>query len=308
MIFDEVYFIIKLYSDVEAGVTHQTYSTSLGYLDGDGDGDGDLITGNYNGLNKVYLNSSDADGTLTASAALDESSAITLPSTATTTGGAVDLLDFTLTDGGSGDGLALIVSEVVVNTSGTGPFSQITWLLNGPDASNVSGTYSSNKMTFSGLSISVADGSNETYTLRGYYSSVSGLTDGASFSFSIDGDTDVTASAGSSMSGSNAAVGNATAAQVGVMATLLVFTTQPAPLAVTSGTALDFSTDPVVVARDAAGNTDTDFTSTITLSENGSGTSTWSNHSVTPVNGVATFSGLLLTYNALECVPVFRRV
>ncbi|MGY9003198.1 MAG: hypothetical protein ACKVIF_08440, partial [Rhodospirillales bacterium] len=134
MIFDEVYFIIKLYSDVEAGVTHQTYSTSLGYLDGDGDGDGDLITGNYNGLNKVYLNSSDADGTLTASAALDESSAITLPSTATTTGGAVDLLDFTLTDGGSGDGLALIVSEVVVNTSGTGPFSQITWLLNGPDA------------------------------------------------------------------------------------------------------------------------------------------------------------------------------
>ena len=203
-------------SDVEAGVTLGTWDTSLGDLDGDGDLD--LITGNFTQVNKVYLNSGDTDGTLTASAVLDESSAIALPSTATTTGGAVDLCDFTFTDGGGGDGLALIASKAVVNASGTGPFSQVTWLLNGPDATNVSGSYSTNKITFSGLSISVADGSSETYTLRGYYSTNTSLTDGATFSFSIDGDTDVTALAGSSMSGSNAAVSNGVAGVVYVIA------------------------------------------------------------------------------------------
>ena len=200
-------------SDIDTP-TNDTGSVPLG--DVDGDGDLDIVTGNYGQVNRVYLNSGNKDGTLTASATLDESSAIALPSTATTSATAVNLFDFTLADAGGGDALALIASQVVVNTSGTGPFAQVTWLLNGPDASNVSGTYSSstNKITFSGLSISVADGSSETYTLRGYYNSFSGVTDGTSFSFSIDGDTDVTATTGSSMSGSNAAVSNATAAQV----------------------------------------------------------------------------------------------
>ena len=288
-------------SDVETGTTNGTLSTSLGDLDGDGDLD--LITGNNAQVNRVYLNSGNKDGTLTASATLDESSAIALPSTATTSATAVDLFDFTLTDGGGGDGLALIASQVVVNTSGTGPFSQVTWLLNGPDASNVSGTYSSttNKITFSGLSISVADGANETYTLRGYYSTNTNLTDNATFSFSLDGDTDLTTSTlGSSMSISNSAVANATASQVGVTATQLAFTTQPVPLNLTSGTPLDFATDPVVTAQDASGNTDTDFSNTVTLAENGAGTSSFSNSVATPVSGVTSFNGLLLTYNATD--------
>ena len=285
-------------SDIDTP-TNVTKFVQLG--DVDGDGDLDIVTGNFNQVNRVYLNAGNKDGTLIASGTLDESSAIALPSTATTSGAAVNLFDFTLTDGGGGDGLALSASQIVVNTSGTGPFANVTWLLNGPDASNVSGTYSSgtNKITFSGLSISVADGANETYTLRGYYSTATGLIDAATFSFSIDGDTDVTtSSSGSSMSGSNAAVTNAAAAQVGITATQLTYSTQPAPLSLTSSTQLDFTTDPIVTAQDANGNTDTDFTSTVTLAENGAGSSSFSNNSVAAVNGVATFSGLLLTYNA----------
>ena len=277
--------------------THSTNAVSLG--DVDGDGDLDMITSNLNQVNRVYHNSGNKDGTLTASATLDESSAIALPSTATTSGAAADLFDFTLTDGGGGDGLTLDVSQLVIHTSGTGLFSQVNWLLNGPDASNVSGTYGSNKITFSGLSISVADGSNETYTLRGYYSSNTGLTDETTFSFSIDGDTDVTMAntLKSSMAINSSAVSNAVAAQVGVTATQLAYTTQPAPLSLISGTQLDFTTDPVVSLKDAAGNLDLTAT-TVTLSENGAGSLSFSNHTATSASGVATFSGLLLDYTA----------
>ena len=285
--------------------TNAARSLSLGDLDSDGDLD--LIAGNYSQVNRVYLNSGNKDGTLTASATLDESSAIALPSTATSSGAAVDLFDFTLTDGGGGDGFALGVSKIVIHTSGTGPFSQVTWLLNGPDATNVTGTYSSgtNTITFSGLSVSVADGANETYTLRGYYSTNTGLTEGQTFSFSTDGDTDVTMTnnLGSSMVISSAAVSNAVAAQVGVTATQLTFTTQPAPLALTSGTQLDFSTGPAVTLKDAAGNLDLSAT-TVTLSENGAGTSTFVNNTATSANGVATFSGVKLTYNALDASSI----
>ena len=194
--------------------TNNTIPVSLGDLDGDGDLD--LLVGNNGQANRVYLNSGNKDGTLTASATLDENSTINLTSTVDTEAEAVDLFDFTVTDGAGGDGLALIVSKLVLNTSGTGEFSQVAWLLNGPDASNVGGTYSSsaNTITFSGLSISVADGANETYKIRGYYSDTTGLVDGATFSLSLDGDTEVTATAGSSMSGSNVAVSNAAAAKV----------------------------------------------------------------------------------------------
>ena len=287
-------------SDVETGTTNATYSTPLGDLDGDGDLD--LISGNNGQVNRVYLNSGNKDGTLTASATLDESSALALPSTATSSGAAVDLLDFTLTDGGGGDGFALVVSQIAVNTSGTGPFSQVAWRLNGPDASNVSGTYNAgtNKITFSGLSISVADGANETYTVRGYYSTNTNLTDQATFSFSLDGDTDLTTgTTGSSMSGANAAVSNAAAAVVGVTATQLAFTTQPAPLSLISGKQLDFTTDPVVTPQDAVGNVDL-TPLTVTLAENGAGSSSFSSNAVASVSGVATFSGLLLTYNATD--------
>ena len=193
------------------------YSRGIALGDLDGDLDLDILAGNDNTVNRFYLNSGNKDGTLTASGTLDESSAIALLAGADTQAEAIDLFDFKLTDGGGGDGLALAVSQIVVNTSGTGPFSQVTWLLNGPDASNVTGTYNAgtNKITFSGLSISIADGASETYTVRGHYNNTSGLVNEKTFSLSVDGDTDLTTSTtGTSMVLSSAAVSNAAAAKV----------------------------------------------------------------------------------------------
>jgi hypothetical protein len=69
-------------------------------------------------------------------------------------------------------------------------------------------------------------------------------------------------------------------------ATQIVFTTQPA--ASVSGVSL---TQPVVTARDTYGNTDTNFTETITLTENGAGNLSGT-VATTSVSGVATFSGI----------------
>ncbi|MBT5590483.1 MAG: choice-of-anchor D domain-containing protein, partial [Gemmatimonadetes bacterium] len=278
-------------------------SRAIALADLDGDQDLDIALANYGGQDIAYLNSGNLDGTLIPSSALDESAALPLPSTSNSLVAAADLLDFTIADGGAGDGLPLLIGKLVVHTSGTGPFDKAAWLLNGPDAANVSGVYSSgdNTITFSGLSISVADAGAETYAVRAYFTDTTGLTDGSTFSFTIDGDTDViTSGATSAMSGSNTAVSNAAPAEVGVTATRLVFATQPAPLELTSGLELDFGTDPVVSAQDASGNLDSDFTSTVTLTETGTGSGTFTNGAIAASSGVTTFTGLSLTFNAVD--------
>jgi hypothetical protein len=115
----------------------------------------------------------DADGSLIANGTISEP--VPLSTVATSAGAAVDIFDFDIVDGGSSDGLALTVSQIVINTSGTagnGVYNKVDWRLNGPDASNVSGSFSggSSTITFSGLSISVADGSSERYVINAYYS------------------------------------------------------------------------------------------------------------------------------------------
>ena len=164
----------------------------------------------------------------------------------------------------------------------------------------MTGAYSSaaNTLTFSGLDISVADGASETYTVSAYYSDNTGLTEGAAFQLSLDGDTDLVVAPGTQMSGANVAVGNGTGSLVDVIATQLVVAAQPAPLAVVSGQLLDLVTDPVIEARDAAGNLDADFTDTVTLTETGAGSASYTNNAVAAVGGVATFSGFSLAYTA----------
>ena len=100
--------------------------------------------------------SADSDGDLTTSATITEPIAIS--SIADTVGERVAVFDFSIADGGTADALALAVSQIVLNTSGTGTFADITWQLDGPDASFVTGTVGACTITFSSLSISVADG------------------------------------------------------------------------------------------------------------------------------------------------------
>jgi hypothetical protein len=230
----------------------------------------------------------DSDGSLTAAGGVTEPVAI--DTTLDTTGEAVNVFDFTLSDGGTADGNALTVSQIVLNVSGTASDTQrdnVTWRLSGNDASNVTGTYNAgaDTITFTGLSISIADGASEVYTVNAYYNDNTGLTEGLTYILSVDGDTDVTVGAGTQM-GATSAITNSTGSTVDVVATTLVFTTQPAGSV--SGSAL--TTQPLVTARDAFGNTDTGFTETVTLTEASAGA--LSGNAVAAVSGVATFTAL----------------
>ena len=178
--------------------------------------------------NIVFNTRPNTDATLTASSTIEEP--IPLPSTADTTGEAVNLFDFTITDGGTSDGLSTDVSQIVLHISGTADFSKVTWRLNGANVSNVGGVYNSgaNTLTFSGLAISVADGGSQTYTLSGYYSTPTGLTNNQTYIVSLDGDDDLTLSAsGTQMSGLNAVVNNGTGSVVAITASKLMFQTLP---------------------------------------------------------------------------------
>ncbi|MFH1741477.1 MAG: Ig-like domain-containing protein, partial [bacterium] len=84
-----------------------------------------------------------------------------------------------------------------------------------------------------------------------------------------------------------------------VVATKLVFVTQPVPLAAKSGILLDFTTDPVVEARDANDMIDTDYTTNVNLTETGAGTAVFANENAIPVAGVATFTNLTVTYSGI---------
>ncbi|WP_421841944.1 tandem-95 repeat protein [Marinobacter algicola] len=238
----------------------------------------------------------DSDGDLTAAGGVSEP--VVLPTTADTAGESVNVFDFTLSDGGTSDGLAMAVSQVVVNVSGTtsdAERSKITWRLNGNDAINVTGTYNAgaDTITFSGLSISVADGANEIYTVNAFYNDNTSVNDGNTILLSVDGDTDVTVNGSGTSMRTTAAVNNGSGSTIGVSATELVFTTQPAGSV--SGSPL--MTQPVVTARDAFGNVDVNFTETVTLTEASAG-SLSGDVDVAAVNGAATFTNVVYTATA----------
>ncbi|CAA6807454.1 MAG: T1SS secreted agglutinin RTX [uncultured Sulfurovum sp.] len=174
------------------------------------------------------VDSTDSDATLTVGDGVSEP--VNLPSTADTEGEAINLFDFKLTDGGTGDGFTTDVSQVVIHTSGTADFSKVTWRLNGANVSNITGTYDSNAntLTFSGLNISVTNGTSETYTVSGYYASASDLTDNQTYVLSVNGDDDLTVDeAKTKMSGSNVTINNGTGTKVDIVATKLRFMVLP---------------------------------------------------------------------------------
>jgi len=284
-------------------------TTTSGVLN---DSTGATINLNWTGITKLYLQennsiplkcfgiddlvltnlqpapSTDSDGTLTAAGSVTEP--VNLPTTASS-GAPVSVFDFTIADGGSADGLTLDVSQIDLNLSGTssGNFSKMRFNLSGC-ATKSAVAPSGSTVSFTSTGISVADGGNTACTVAAYWQDNTGITDDQTLAISLDGDTDLTVDgAKTQMSGANSAVatGNMSTA---VIATGLSFATQPAGSV--SGVAL--TTQPVVRAVDAAGNVDTDFAETITLTEASAGTLSGGTQAAS--SGVATFTSL--TYSA----------
>ncbi|MDO7084179.1 tandem-95 repeat protein [Pseudocolwellia sp. AS88] len=178
------------------------------------DGDGGTSTAQLLTVN-LAAPTYDNDGALTAAAVVLEP--VALPLSADSIGEAVDIFDFTITDGGSSDSTPMVVSQVVVNVAGTiseTDLAKITWRLNSntpnTDVENVAGVYSSsnNTITFLTPALSIANGSSEILTVNAYYNDPTGLTHGNTLQLSIDGDTDLTLAVGSTMDGNSTPVTN----------------------------------------------------------------------------------------------------
>ncbi|WP_038914688.1 DUF4347 domain-containing protein, partial [Dickeya zeae] len=267
-----------------SSITITTSGTNEYYLD-------NLVFNNIHAASSV-----DSTSTLTAGAA---SEATTFSTTATSVGSATSLMDFTITDTGASDGVATTVSALYANVSGSATSSELskmTFLLSGPDATNVAGTYDSStgRVTFSGLNVSIADGGSETYTIKAYYNdntSSNDITDHHTVVLSINASNVTTGSGSSTFAGAQSSVTNGSGASIDVAATQLIYSQSPST-SVVSG--INFTTQPVVYAVDARGNIDTDFNGSVTLSENGSGSLTGTTQ-VTASNGIATFSGVKYT-------------
>jgi len=294
----------------------------LAVADVDDDGDLDMVVGfygyqyvspTYTGEVRLYINDSapptNADGTLTAAPGVTEP--VGLPASADTVGEAVNVFDFTLTDGGGGDSVALDVSSLVVHTSGTGDFSKVTWRLSGPDAANVTGTYNTgtNTITFSGLSISVNDGQAETYTINAYYNDTASLTEGQTYILSIDGDTDVTTTGGTRMQAGQTAVTNGAGTEVILNA---------APTATNLTQTVTYTEDPatpvalgdIVINDTDSGDT---LTATLTLSNPAAGSLTTGTYgSATSTynggTGIWTVVGSVIDVNAALAAVAFAPV
>ncbi len=159
------------------------------------DGDGAVSSAVSFGMTGI----SDQSSTITSAAGVSEPAR--LPTSATTPAGAVGVLDFTVADAGNGDGLATRVDSLVLQASGTGDFSKVTWLLSGPGiGAPLTGSYNASAHTlgFSGAGIAVADGASAVYTVKAYFNDTSGVAAGATYLLSLDGDSGVTL--GNSMS------------------------------------------------------------------------------------------------------------
>ncbi|MBT1062797.1 cadherin-like domain-containing protein [Bowmanella sp. Y26] len=238
--------------------------------------------------------SPDSDGSLTTATGVSEP--VSINTNIDTTLEAIDVFDFTLGDGGTSDAMAMTISQLIVQVSGSSSDSErdnITWRLNGPDANNVTGIYNSGSdtLTFSSLSISIADGDSETYAINAYYNNTTGLTEDNTIILSLNA-ADVTVG-GTQMAGSQSDVTNGSGSSIEVTATKLLFTTEPAGSV--SGSSL--TTQPVVKAVDANDNPDVDFTGNVSLTEASAGSLSGTT-TVAAVSGVATFTDLVYAATA----------
>ncbi len=208
--------------------------------------------------------------------------ALSVSSIANTSGAAISVFNFTVTDDVSGnDALATLISNLVIS-QGTGN-DVATWtnVIAGATLSDgtntLAGTVNGTNITFASIPNGagqlgyVADGSSKTYTLNLWINVVIGgglanTVDGMNLAFKVD-----RSSFTASVSGTPFAPGAGTAVESGatnnavdVTATALNFTTAFAPT--TINVFANFATPGVVKAQDANGNLDLNYTNSVSVS------------------------------------------
>ncbi len=205
-----------------------------------------------------------------------------------TTANSIEVASFTIQDGGislnDADAFATTLSAITFSVSNHSNLRRIALYDGTTEIAEVAAAAS---VTFSSLSLAAPDNSSKNFSLRATFQST--VTDNAQFQFTVTSAT--AAGGGSGFATANA--GGASSSTTGdrnrieVTADRLVFTTQP------SNTPISTNMTPAVVvaARDANGNTDSDYSTTVTLNF-GTGCGTLSGNTATPSGGVATFSSL----------------
>lgn len=245
-------------------------------------------------------------GNVTASSASDMitaggesatiSSLVNAPSPLTTATGA-QVWQFKVRDGGAtlndGDNLPTIltsftISQAAGNAVASWPAAIKTVELFDGSTNVGTGTVttSPNQITFSGLSLSVPDNTEKTFSLRLSLNCGIGATndDGDDFGYQISNGNVTFSAAGSGKTAFAATTSTNGQNVISVVATELQFLQQPT----TSGMNTVMSPAVTVKATDACGNTDIHFTGTVTLTS--TGTMVGAPLSATAVAGVATFS------------------
>ncbi|MBL0359429.1 MAG: autotransporter-associated beta strand repeat-containing protein [Chitinophagaceae bacterium] len=208
---------------------------------------------------------------------------------------------FTVRDGGASapdaDGLPTIVNSIVItqgtsNTVADWTNIEAAALFDGATLISA-GVITATNITFTGAPlISVADNTDKTLSLRITLKNpvtIPNTIDGKLFRFSISEGNITLAGSGTSGKNTSAAVATTdiTKDVVCVVATKLVFTTQPS----NTGQNQSMSPSVVVTAYDANNNIDLDFTQVVSITASGGGL-IGSPKTATAIAGKATFTGI----------------
>jgi hypothetical protein len=215
----------------------------------------------------------------------------------------VSVLEFSLTDAATKDNLSTLINKIKV-IKGPGN-TIISWkksidkiYLYGPDLGEISGsellgTVYDDSITFSGTDfINIASNSSEKYQLKLYLQkNLSNIKDNQRFEFTIESIDIKVNPLGSFIAGSTVTTGP-TKLNVDIVASKLGFITEPLQLV-----SVNRNLTPIVAvsAQDENGNTDLDFSNTISLANSGSLAMT--GNSATAVYGVVSFPILQFTQN-----------
>jgi hypothetical protein len=203
----------------------------------------------------------DTDGTVVSAAGVIEP--VNLDTTKDSIAEAVAVFDFTVTDGGGADETSMRLTAITIAVTGGDDTvrAKLTWLLRRASGAVFPMTYNAaaDRLELGGIAFDIAHGSSETFTLSAYYHDNTGLTEGIRFGLSLTGASDLTVTG--TQIGSLTPLTNGSGSLVTVEASVLVFVQQP------EGTVagLPLTTQPIIQARDAFGNIDSDFTEMITL-------------------------------------------